>query len=334
MKTLTRLAFLFALGIFTAHADEAKVLRLGHFPNITHAQALYAHATGEFEKAVGVPIQWSTFNAGPSAIEALFSDAIDATYIGPNPAINGYVKTEGEALRIIAGSASGGAALVILSDAGINSEKDFNDKTVATPQLGGTQDVAARNWFQSKGYKLKEKGGNLTILPISNADQLTLFQKKEIQGAWTVEPWVSRLEQEAHGKILLEEKSLWPEGKYVTTHLIVSTKFLQKNPQMIRKLLAAHVDVTQKINKDKKAAGIILNREIKTLTGKALADSVIESSLKRVDLTWDPISSSLKKSAEEAHNAGFLRESPDLAKIYDLTILNDVLKEKGLPSVQ
>ncbi len=334
MKSLLFLFGLLSLFLLTAHAEEAKVLRLGHFPNITHAQAVYAHATGDFEKAIGAPIQWSTFNAGPSAIEALFTGAIDATFIGPNPAINGYIKTDGEGLRIVAGAASGGAALVVRSDAGIANDKDFGDKSIATPQLGGTQDVAARNWFQDKGYKLKEKGGNLTIIPIANADQFTLFQKKEIAGAWTVEPWVSRLEQEAQGKVFLEEKDLWPNGKYVTTHLIVSAAFLKKKPELIQKLIRAHIEVTQRINADKKAAAVILNKEIKALTGKALPDSVIASSLQRVELTWDPISTSLKKSAEDAHKAGFLRENPDLSHIYDLSLLNNVLKEKGLPSVQ
>src|SRR5262249_15892346 len=146
---------------WTAPAEQSRQLRLGHFPNLTHAQALYARATGQLEKAIGIPIQWTSFNAGPSAIEALFSDTIDMTFVGPNPAINGYLKSKGTKFVIIAGAASGGAALVLRKDAGIYSEADFNGKTIATPQLGNTQDVAARNWFAQKGYKLTEKGGHL-----------------------------------------------------------------------------------------------------------------------------------------------------------------------------
>jgi NitT/TauT family transport system substrate-binding protein len=312
---------------------EAKKLRLGHFPNLTHTQAIYARATGDFEKSIGVPIEWKSFNAGPSAIESLFAGAIDATYIGPTPTINGYVKSEGQALRIIAGATVGGAALVVRSDAGISSDKDFNNKIIATPQLGNTQDIAARLWFQEKGYTLKEKGGNLTVLPIANPDQLVLFQKKEIAGAWTIEPWVSRLEAEAGGKIFLEEKSLWPEGKYTTTHLIVSKKFLDKNRDLVKKLIAAHVEVTQKLIPSKEVE-TILGKELKRETGKELPNAIIHSALGRLTFTWDPVVTSLKKNALDAHKTKFLRSVPDLSAIYDLTLLSEVLIEKGLPPVR
>ena len=320
-----------AIGSF---AGDAKELRLGHFSNVTHAQAVMAHATGEFEKAAGVPIRWTTFNAGPSAIEALISGAIDATYIGPSPAINGYVKTSGEGLRIVAGSASGGAALILQGDGGIKSDRDFNDKIIATPQLGNTQDVAARIWFQEKGYRTKDKGGNLTVIPLTSSDQFLLFQKKEIHGAWTIEPWVSRLEIEANGKVFLEEKTLWPKGRYVTTHLIVSRKFLERNRPLVKKLIQAHVEVTQKLNADKRAASKGINEELKRETGKPLPENVILSALARVEFTWDPIPESLFKAARDAHQIGFLRNPPDLAGIYDLSLLNEVLKEKGLPSLK
>src|SRR6185436_13262520 len=224
---------------------------LGHFPNITHAQALYARAGGQFEQKIGVPIKWITFNAGPTAIESLFGDAIDATFVGPNPAVNGFIKSRGEEFVIVAGAASGGAGLVVRKDAGIKSEKDFNGKTIATPQLGNTQDVAARTWFTDRQYRFKEKGGSLSLLPLANPDQLLMFQKKQIDGAWTVEPWLSRLELEGGGELFLDEKTLWPERKYVTTHLIVSRKFLASNPELVKKLVAAHVAVTKKLQADK-----------------------------------------------------------------------------------
>lgn len=316
-----------------AIADEAHEVRLGHFPNITHAQAIYARAGGQFEQKLGVPIKWTSFNAGPTAIEAIFTDAIDATFVGPSPAINGYIRSKGEKFVIVAGGASGGSGLVVRKDAGIKTDKDFDGKTIATPQLGNTQDVAARTWFAERGYKLKEKGGRLTLLPLSNPDQLTLFQKKEIDGAWTVEPWLARLELEGGGEVFLDEKTLWPEGRYVTTHLIVSRKFLSGNPQLVRKLLEALVEVTQQINADKVAAARVLNAELKKETGKALPDAVIARALERVEFTWDPISSSLRRSADAAYKIGFLKASPDLIGIYSLRMLNDVLKDKQLPPV-
>ena len=234
---------------------------------------------------------------------------------------------------IIAGAASGGAAVVLRKDAGIHSEKDFNDKTIATPQLGNTQDVAARIWFAQKGYRLKEKGGRLALVALSNPDQLTLFQKKQIDGAWTVEPWVSRLEVEGGGVVFLEEKSLWPEGRFVTTHLVVNRNFLSKNRELVKKLLRAHIDVTQQINADPDAAAKLLNVELKKETGKALKDEVITKAMKRMEFTWDPISASLYRCAEAAHSVGFIQKDADLKGIYDLGLLEEVLKEKNLPAL-
>src|SRR6266404_8304672 len=202
------LVHLFVWPVWETYADQARQLRIGHFPNLTHAQAVYARATGQFEKMTGTPIQWTSFNAGPSAIEAIFTDAIDMAFVGPNPAINGYMKSHGSKFVIIAGSASGGSGLVVRKDSGINSEKDFNGKTISTPQLGNTQDVSARIWFAQKGYRLREKGGTLALVPLSNPDQLTMFRKRQIDGAWTVEPWVSRLEIDGAGGLFLDEKTL------------------------------------------------------------------------------------------------------------------------------
>ncbi len=317
-----------------AAEHAAKELRLGYFPNITHAQALYARATGEFEQKVGVPIRWTAFNAGPTAIESLFANAVDATFVGPSPTINGHIKSRGEKFVIVAGCASGGTGLVVRKDSGIHSEKDFAGKTIATPQLGNTQDVAARVWLADKGYRLRERGGNVSLVPLSNPDQLTLFKKKQIDGAWTVEPWMARLEVEGGGEVFLEEKSLWPKGKYVTTHLVVNRMFLADNQETIRKLIAALVDVTERINSDKTAATAVLNEQLKKETGKALQDEVIQKAMTRVEFTWDPICASLKQSAEASHRIGFIRKDPALGGIYALTLLKDVLKEKNLPAVE
>lgn len=317
----------------TARSAPATELRLGFFPNITHAQAVYARATRYYETNIGMPIRWSAFNAGPTAIEAIFAGAIDATYVGPGPAINGYLKSHGEKLVIVCGGACGGAALVIRTNAGILSDKDFNGKTVATPQLGNTQDIAARLWLQEKGYRLKVQGGTVNLLPLANADQLTSFKTGEIDAAWTIEPWVSRLELEAGGKVFLEEKELWPEGRYVTTHLIVSREFLKNHPETVRRLIAAHIAVTQIINSNKPAVEAILNKQIQADTSKALAGPVITRALQRVELTWDPAAASLFKDAQAAYDIHFITQKPVLNGIYELGLLNEVLQEKGLPGI-
>jgi NitT/TauT family transport system substrate-binding protein len=330
------LGVLFLSLALIARAEEVTI-RAGHFPNITHAQGVIGQANGWFEKALGenTKVDWKIFNAGPSAIEALFAGQLDITYIGPNPAINGYVKSKGEALRIVAGGASGGAGLVVRKDSGINTVKDFDGKKIASPQLGNTQDVALRAWLIENGFSLKEKGGTVQVIPLANPDQLTLFLRKEIHGAWTVEPWVTRLILEGDGRLFLDEREIWPDGKFVTTHLIVSTEFLKEHPDLVKKWLAAHVELTEWINKNPVEAKTLLNEEIKRETGKALPQNVLDESLKRLDITYDPIASSLFKSAKSAYELGFLgSEQPDLSNIYDLTLLNEVLSEKGLQPVK
>jgi NitT/TauT family transport system substrate-binding protein len=317
--------------------DSQITIRAGHFPNITHAQGVIGQANGWFEKTLGkgAKVEWKVFNAGPSAIEALFAGQLDITYIGPSPAINGYVKSKGEALRIVAGAVSGGAGLVVRADSGINTVKDFDGKKIASPQLGNTQDVALRGWLKDNGYKVKEKGGTVQVIPIANPDQLTLFLKKEIDGAWAPEPWVSRLILEGNGRLFLDERNIWPDGKFVTTNLVVSTRFLKEHPDLVKKWIAAHVELTDWINKNPEEAKKIINGEIKNETGKALPQNVLDESFKRVDVTYDPIPSSLFQSARWEFEQGFLgREQPDLSSIYDLTLLNEVLKEKGLQPVK
>ena len=324
--------FTFASGAIAG--DGSAALRLGHFPNLTHAQALYARATGSFEKKLGMPIKWSSFNAGPTAIEALFGNSIDAVFIGPSPAINGYIKSKGETFVIVSGAASGGAGLVMRKDVVIRDVMEFHGRIIATPQLANTQDIAARIFFAERGYRFKEKGGTLAIVPLANPDQLTMFHRKQIHGAWTVEPWLSRLEIEGGGTLVLDEKTLWPNGRYATTLLIVSRSYLAANPAVVRNLIAAHIEATQQINADRSAAAKVLNAELKRETGKQLKDEVITRAMGRVEFTWDPVGASLEKSAQAAHKLLFLRKPPELKGIFMLDLLNEVLKEKNLPPVE
>ena len=304
---------------------------------MTHAQAVIGIADGTFQRAVGsnATIDPKIFNAGPSVIEALFAGQIDISFIGPNPAINGFTKSKGEALRIIGGATSGGAVLVIRDDAGIKTAADFKGKKIASPQLGNTQDVALRAWLQKQGFKLKEQGGDTQVLPTANADILTLFKKKEIDAAWVPEPWGARLMREANGKIFLDERDLWADGKFTTACIIVSTKFMKEHPDLVKRILAANVELTQRINADPTTAKHKLNSEIERLSGAALNQNTLDDAWSRQMITYDPISSSLYSSADAAFKLGFLGDTaPKLDTIYDLTILNSVLNEKGLPAVK
>lgn len=321
---------------------EKAVLRVGHFPNVTHAQGVIGHGLsrqgkGWFEQRLGsdVEIQWFVYNAGPSAMEAIFARSLDLTYVGPNPAINAHLKSRGDEIRIVAGACSGGAALVVQPDGRIKTDADFKGKRIGTPQFGNTQDVAARAWLRSKGLRITMTGGDALVLPTANPDQLALFQKGDLDAVWTVEPWVTRIELEAKGRVYLEESSLWPDtgGQYVTTHLVSGVRFLKGQPDLLKKWIAAHVELTEWINAHPDEAKQILNAEIKAETTRALPMATLDSAWKRLKLTHDPIRASLLKSAEDAHRIGFLREKPDLARIYDLRLLTEVLHEKGLPKL-
>jgi len=312
-------------------AGPSAPLRLGHFPNLTHSQALWGRSTGEFARTLGKPVEWTLFNAGPSAVEALFAGAVDASYIGPNPAINGFLKSHGESFVIVAGAASGGAALVVRPGAAIAAPADFHGKTVATPQLGNTQDVAARIWFASHALKPRDQGGDLNLLALANPDQLLMMQKGEIDAAWTVEPWVSRLELEAGGKVFLEERDLWPGGRYITALLVVRRAFLAANPEVVDRLVRAHVAATVALGKDPGEHAELLSREIGAETKKPLPLPIVRAAFSRIELTWDPLLPTLEKAAADAHAVGFLSEQPRLEGIFEPGPLERALAAAKLP---
>ncbi|HEX7167722.1 MAG TPA: ABC transporter substrate-binding protein [Acidimicrobiales bacterium] len=318
-----------------AGATEAgtTTLRLGYFPNVTHAPAVVGVEKGIFADALGDDeLEVKTFNAGPSAVEALFAGAIDATFIGPNPAINAFVTSKGKAIRIVAGATSGGASLVVKPD--VTSAKALKGKKLASPQLGGTQDVALRHWLSENGLKTDPQGGgDVSILPQENAQTLETFVSGEVAGAWVPEPWATRLVQEGGGKVLVDEATLWPGGRFVTTHLIVRTEFLEEHPDTVRRLVAGTVDAVAFTNTQPDEAKRLTNEGIARIAGKALEAEVIEAAWERLTFTTDPIASSLKVSAAHAKQVGLLDDA-DLDGIYALDTLNQILTERGEKEVQ
>lgn len=320
----------------TPEAGAPTVLRVGYFPNITHSQALIGLRRGDFQQALGpeVRIEPIVFNAGPSVIEALFAGEIDLSYIGPNPAINGFVQSEGEAVRIVAGATSGGAAFVVRPEAGIHSPADLHGKTLATPQLGNTQDVALRSYLIENGLTTVERGGDVEVVPTENSQILTLFRLGQIDGAWVPEPWASRLIVEGGGELFLDERDLWPGGDFVTAHIIVHPEFLRAHPQVVRDWLAAHIAVTEWSIANPDEAQRLVNTEIGRLTGRELDPAVISLAWSRLRPTWDPLAATLLASAASAYRAGYLRQDPDLTGIYDLSLLNGLLRERGTPEIE
>ncbi|HEX9978156.1 MAG TPA: ABC transporter substrate-binding protein [Acidimicrobiia bacterium] len=310
-------------------SDEPTAVRVGFFANVTHAPALIGVAEGYFveELGDGARLETATFNAGPEAIEALFAGAIDITYIGPNPAVNGWAQSNGEALRIIAGTTSGGAALVVQPS--ILTPQDLGGKTLATPQLGNTQDVALRAWLAEQGFSFDETGGgDVSIVPQANAQTLQTFRSDQIDGAWVPEPWATRLVQEGGGHVLVDERDLWPNGQFVTTHVIVRAEFLEQHPDLVEAFLRAHVRAVDFANDHPAEAQADVADQILAITGQELAADVIAAAWGNMTFTVDPIADSLVQSARDAEAVGLL-EPVDLTGIYALELLNGVLAAMG-----
>jgi sulfonate transport system substrate-binding protein len=317
----------------SAGASEPIELRLGYFPNLTHATAIAGIKQGFFEDALpdNVTLTTTPFNAGPEAVEAIFSGGLDASFIGPNPAINAFAKSDGEAIRIVSGATSGGAYLVVKPD--ITSAAQLKGKTLASPQLGNTQDVALRAWLKSQGLSSDPQGGgDVAILPQANAQTLDTFKSGDIDGAWVPEPWATRLVQEGGGRVLVDERDLWPDGEYVTTHLVVATDFLEAHPDVVKALLVGVVEANDYVNEQPDAAQAVVNEGIKDVTEKALPEAVLAAAWPNLTFTVDPIASSLMSSALAATELGLL-EPTDLDGIYDLTLLNEVLNAEGKPEI-
>jgi NitT/TauT family transport system substrate-binding protein len=315
----------------TTEAPKPVTLRLGYFPNVTHAGAIVAVEGGILQDALGAnTLKTSLFNAGPAASEALLAGAIDATYIGPNPSISAYVKSK--AVKIVSGGTSAGALFIVKPT--INSAADLKGKKVASPQLGNTQDVALRYWLKDQGLKTDSSGGgDVAVVPQDNAQTLEQFKAGNIDGAWVPEPWATRLVQEGGGKVLLDERSLWPNGDFVTTNLLVRTDFLDAHPDVVAQLLEGQLRANKFIADKPAEAQKLANQGIEKATGKPLADKVIQAAWANMRFTLDPVPSSLKVGAEHAQEVGLL-DKTDLTGIYDLRILNSLLKANGQKEVQ
>jgi NitT/TauT family transport system substrate-binding protein len=293
-------------------------IRVGHFPNITHAQALVAHALsrqgkGWFEERLGpgTKIEWFVYNAGPSAMEAVFARSIDLTYVGPGPALNAYTKSNGQEVRLIAGAANGGAGLVVQPDQNLRTAADFRGKKIATPQLGNTQDISCRAWLTDGGLKITQLGGDAQVIPTQNPDQLALFKARKIDAVWTVEPWLTRLEQEASGKVVVEEREV------ATTILVSRAKFMNEQREVTKKFAQAHAELTDWINKNPEEAQRLLKAELLEETKSDMSPQLIAAAWNRIVFTADTPRASVEKFMRNSVSAGFIKTAPDLSKLFE-----------------
>jgi sulfonate transport system substrate-binding protein len=299
-------------------AQEKTAIRFGHFPNITHAQGVIAHALsrqgkGWFEQRLGpnVEIQWFTYNAGPSAMEAIFAKSLDVTYVGPGPALNAHFKSNGEEIRVISGAANSGAALVLKPDSPIKTSADFRGKKIATPQLGNTQDISCRAWLKAHGFKITLTGGDVLVIPTANPDQLALLQKGSVDAVWTVEPWVTRLERDAKARVFLEDKDT------ITTWLVSSVKFLRDRRDLVKKIAEANVELTQWIRQNEPEAQKLLIEELKAETRADFSPDAVAQAWKRIQFTSEVSRDLISKSVQDGKDAGFLKGSTDTSKLIE-----------------
>jgi len=318
VNTLLALVGSLALSAQVGRTEEKTVIRFGHFPNITHAQGVIAHAftregKGWFEERLGpnVQIQWFTYNAGPSAMEAVFAGSLDVTYVGQGPALNAHLKSNGEEIRIISGAANAGAALVIKSDGLIKSAADLRGKKIATPQLGNTQDISCRAWLKAQGFKVTQTGGDVTVLPTANPDQLALFQSGGVDAVWTVEPWVTRLEREAKARVFLKDKDV------ITTWLASSVKFLNGHRDLAIKIVSANKELTDWMQAHPDDAQKKLIAELKEETKTEFAPDAVAQAWKRIRFTTDVPTNLVAKAVQDGKDAGFLKGSTDTSKLIE-----------------
>ena len=307
------------LAMHWASAEEKIVIRFGHFPNITHAQGVVAHALsrqgkGWFEERLGpkVEIQWFTYNAGPSAMEAMFAGSLDLTYVGQGPALNAHFKSNGQEVRVIAGAANAGAALVVKSDSSIKTAADFRGKKIATPQLGNTQDISCRAWLKAQGFKVTQTGGDVMVLPTNNPDQLALLQNGGVDAVWTVEPWVTRLEREAKARVFLEDKDV------ITTWLVSSVKFLGSQRDLAKKIVSANAELTDWIQKNPDEAQKLLIDELAAETKTTFARDAVSPAWKRIKFTTAVPNELIAKAVQDGKDAGFLKGNTDTSKLIEI----------------
>ncbi|MCA1813833.1 MAG: ABC transporter substrate-binding protein [Halobacteriales archaeon] len=316
-----------------ANQGPSDVVRIGFFPNVTHAAALVGIEHGIFASHLAGKVRFVQFDAGPNAMEAMFAGQLDVTYVGPGPTINAFAKSNGEALRVVAGATAGGAAVVVREGAGIDNVTDLAGHRVASPGLANTQDIAFRHELAAKGLRTEDKGGDVRLSALPNSDILTLFQKGELDAAWVPEPWVTRLVHEAKGRVLLDERSLWPGGLFETTHVVASARFARDQPEELRKVLDAHIEAELFVQQHPDAARASIQRELSNVTKPLREDEAVES-MSHINASWDPAAQSVRTYAQWSADLGLVQGAPDMARLWDLRVLNQALAARNLTEVR
>jgi len=305
---------------------DENLLRFAYFPNVTHVQPLAGLPSGELTAHLppGVRVETRLFSAGPALVQALLADEVDIGYVGPGPAVNGYLRSQGRALRVVAGASSGGAVFVVRREAGIASPEDLHGRRLATPQLGNTQDVALRRWLADRGLVPDTEGGDVRIVPTGYPEMPGLFLRGQVDGAWVAEPWGARLELEFGARLFLDERDLWPDGRFATGLVVAGRRVLERRPELVRAFLRGHVAVTRRLAAAPDRGATEISRELKRLTGQGLSPQVVALALSRTEPTWDPLRASVVELARAQKRLGFV-ESDDVSGLFDDRFLREAL---------
>jgi NitT/TauT family transport system substrate-binding protein len=314
---------------------EEGVLRLGIFPNLTHAPGYVALGEGIFEEQLGdTRVETTVFNSGTDAGNALLGGSIDATYIGPGPATSLFLESDG-GVAVVSGAVSGGASFVVRKGAGIDGPEDLPGKRIAVPSFGNTQDIALRAWLEENGLQTNDEGGEVTVLEVDNPELPPLFERGDLDAAWEPEPYPSLLVAEGLADVYIDEAELWPDGQFVTTHLLVSVPFMENRPDVVRNLVEANVEAITFMNEDPEAAKAAAQAELITAGAPSLDQEVVDAAWEKLTFTWDPIASSLQAGAEHAFDLGYIDENPSsILDLYRLDDLNAILGERGESPVE
>lgn len=306
--------------------DNKNIVRIGYFPNVNHAQAIIAISNNSFDEALaeaGYKVDYKVFNAGTEAVQSLISKKIDVAYVGPIPAITGYVRSDGM-LKIIAGSASGGSLFIVRNDLHIESPADLANTRLAAPDYGNTQDISLRSYILENGLKPKELGGNVEILYVRGSETVILLSKKDLDGAWVAEPWATILLKNTDSNVFLDERDLWPDKRFTTALLVVRSDFLENNEDAVRKILAVHVNATLWLNEHKEDAVHIIQKHIEDVTKQKFSKDIIKQSISRIEFTYDPMPYSIEEFAKRAYNFHIFNNMPDLTEIYYQRLLDNI----------
>jgi NitT/TauT family transport system substrate-binding protein len=314
---------------------SAEVLRLGIFPNLTHAPGYVALGQGIFDRVMGnTEVEITVFNSGTDAGEALLAGSIDATYIGPGPATNLFVQSRGS-VAVISGAVSGGAGMVVRRGAGIGDPQDLVGKRIAVPDIGNTQDIALRTWLEENGLKAEDEGGEVRVVPVDNPELPQLFRAGQLDAAWEPEPYPSLLIEQGLAEPFLDEATLWPDGRFVTTHLLVSRIYMEAHPQVVSQLVEANVEALTFMQESPDEAKATAQAQLIEAGAPSLDQAVVDAAWDKLEFTWDPIAASLEKGAQDAYNLGYLDEAPqDILDIYRLDPLNSILAKEQLEPIE